>query len=135
MRIRMKKRILLLLLGGLLSSCAIAENYPPKELSSAVSITGRVVDHRKNPVKGVEVKANGFRNVLTNDKGEFALIGPAPRSNSLTVNFTAPGFINSRRVYKAATRVAGNGTTVIVWARVAGNGNTVVIWPRSGRDR
>ena len=131
----MKKCILPLLLSALLSSCATAENYPPKESSSTVSITGRVVDHRRHPVKEVKVEAKGFRMVLTNDKGEFVLTGSAPRSDSLTVNFTAPGFIHTKRVYKAATRVTGNGTTVIVGARVAGNGTTVVIWARSGRDR
>jgi hypothetical protein len=73
----MKKCILPLLLGGLLSSCAIAENHRWKESSSTVSITGRVVDHHENPVKGVRVDAKRFRMVLTNDRGEFVLSGPA----------------------------------------------------------
>src|SRR4051794_18558159 len=114
----MKKCILPLLLGGLLISCATTEKYPPKESSLTVSITGRVVDHHKNPVKGVKVEATGLRMVLTNDKGEFVLSGPAPRTDSLTVNFSAAEFRKTSRVYKAATRVTGNGTTVIVWTRV-----------------
>lgn len=81
------------------------------------------------------MEAKGLRMVLTNDKGEFVVTGPAPRADRLTVNFTAPGFMSTTRVYKAASRVTGNGTTVIVWARVAGNGTTVVIWARSARDR
>ena len=102
----MKKCILPLLLCGLLSSCATAENYPPKESSSTVSITGRVVDHRKNPVKGVKVEAKGLRMVLTNDKGEFVLTGPAPRTDRLTVNFTAPGFTGFRWIGKPDAEVS-----------------------------
>jgi hypothetical protein len=82
-------------------------------------------------VKGVQVQAEGFKTVLTNGKGEFALTGPAPRTDSLTVNFVAPRFKTTTEVYKKTSRVAGNGTTVIIWARATDNGiNTVVIWPR-----
>ena len=81
------------------------------------------------------MEAKGLQTVLTNDKGEFRLTGPAPRNDSLTVNFTARGFNKTKRIYKADTRVTGGGTTVIVWARVAGNGTTVVIWARSGAQR
>lgn len=125
----MKKLILPLLLLGRLPSCAITGNHWPWE--SDLSITGRVVDHRKNPVSGVQVQAQGFKTVLTNSKGEFTLAGAAPRTDRLPVNFMAPGFVNTTRVYKAANRVGGPGTVVVVWPRVAGNGNTVVIWPRA----
>jgi|GEM_PF-5268066 len=122
----MKKLILPLLLLALLSSCSTTGDYSP----STVSIDGRVVDNGKHPVKGVEVQAEGFKTVLTNGKGGFSLTGPAPRADSLTVNFVAPGFKTTTEVYKKTSRVTGNGTTVVIWARAAGNGNTVVIWPR-----
>jgi hypothetical protein len=80
-------------------------------------------------VKAVQVQADGFKTVLTNDKGEFTLTGPAPQTDSLTVTFVAPGFKPTREVYKKTSRVAGNGTTVIVWPRATGNGNTIVVWP------
>jgi hypothetical protein len=126
----MKTSLLYLLLLGLLSSCAMTENHSSSNSSSTLSIAGRVVDNRKNPVKGVQVQAEGLKRVVTNDRGEFLLTGPAPRTDSLTVSFIAPGFTKATKVYKATTRVAGNGTTVVIWPRVAGNGNTVVIWPR-----
>lgn len=77
------------------------------------------------------MQAEGLRSVQTNGKGEFTIAGPAPRADRLAVNFAAPGFMNTTRVYEATKRVGGPGTVVVVWPRVAGNGNTVVIWPRS----
>lgn len=127
----MKQILLCLLPLGLLPSCAITGNNWPWESASTLSITGHVVDHRKNFVSGVQVQAQGFKTVLTNGKGEFTLTGAAPRADRLAVNFTAPGFMNTTRVYKAAKQVGGPGTVVVVWPRLAGNGNTVVIWPRA----
>jgi hypothetical protein len=123
----MKKLLLPLLLLALLPSCSTTGEHSP----STVSIDGRVVDNRKNPVKGVQVQAEGFKTVLTGGKGEFDLTGPAPGIDSLTVNFVAPGFKTTTEVYKKTTRVTGGGTTVIIWARATDTGiNTVVIWPR-----
>lgn len=81
-------------------------------------------------MKGIQVQAEGFKTVLTDDKGEFALGGAAPQGDRVTVTFVAPGFKTTREVYQKTTRVADNGTTVEIWARATGNGNTVVIWPR-----
>jgi hypothetical protein len=122
----MRKLLLPLLLLALFPSCSTTGDHSP----AAVSIDGRVVDNRKNPMKGVQVQAEGFKGVLTNGKGEFALTGPAPRTDSLTVNFVAPRFKTTTQVYKKTSRVTGSGTTVVIWARATGNGNTVVIWPR-----
>ena len=82
------KFILPLLLLALLSSCSTTGDHS----HSAIKIEGRVIDNRKHPVKGVHVQAEGFKTVLTNEKGEFALVGLAPQADSLTVNFVAPGF-------------------------------------------
>jgi predicted phage tail protein len=122
----MKQLLLPLLLLALLASCSTIENHS----ASTVSIDGRVVDNRKHPVKAVRVQADGFKTVLTNDKGEFILTGPAPQADSLTVTFVAAGFKPTREVYKKTSRVAGNGSTVIIWPRAAGNGTTIVVWPR-----
>jgi hypothetical protein len=121
----MKQILLPLLLLALLSSCSTTGDHSP----ATISINGRVVDNRKNPVKGVQVQAEGFKTVLTNGKGEFALTGPSPRTDSLTVNFVAPGFKTTTEVYKKTSRVTGNGTTVVIWARTTGNGNTIIVWP------
>lgn len=121
----MKKFLLPLLLLALLSSCSVTGDHSP----STISINGRVVDNRKHPVKGVQVRAEGFKTVLTNAKGEFDLTGPVPRADSLTVSFLAPKFKTTTEVYKKTSRVTGNGTTVIIWARTTGNGSTIIVWP------
>lgn len=121
----MKKLILPLLLLALLPSCSTTRDHS----SSTVSIEGRVVDNRKHPVRGVQVQAEGFKTVLTNANGEFALTGPAPQGDSLTVNFVAPGFKPTREVYKKTSRVTGFGVVVVVWPRATGNGSTVIVWP------
>ena len=121
----MKKLVLPLLLLALLPSCSSTGDHS----SSTVSINDRVIDNRKHPVKGVQVQAEGFKTVLTNGKGEFELTGATPRTDSLTVNFAAPGFKPTREVYKKTSRVTGNGTTVIIWPRTSTDGNGVIIWP------
>jgi hypothetical protein len=117
------KFILPLLLLALLSSCSTTGDHAP----SAIKIEGRVIDNRKHAVKGVHVQAEGFKTVLTNEKGEFALIGPAPQADSLTVNFVAPGFKPTTEVY---TRTANGINGVAIWPRARGTGNGVIIWPR-----
>jgi Carboxypeptidase regulatory-like domain len=92
-----------------------------RQARSNVSISGRVVDDRKNPVRGVQVQAQGRRPVLTNGKGEFILahLRPAER---LAVNFSAPGFMNTTRVYRAtagAARIGGKSATIVIWPRAA----------------
>lgn len=118
-----KKLLLPLLLLALLPSCSTTADRS----GSTIKIEGRVVDNRKHPVPGVQVQAEGFKAVLTNSKGEFALTGPAPRSDTLTVTFVAPGFKTTTEVYK---RAASGINTVVIWPRARGNGNTVIIWPR-----
>ncbi|HBB89576.1 MAG TPA: hypothetical protein DC047_18375 [Blastocatellia bacterium] len=86
-----------------------------KEPGAADSIVGRVVDARNIPVKGVQVRVPGRLPVLTNAKGEFMLRGLSA-SDRLPVSFTAPGFMNTTRIFKVGS-VAGGGTTVVIWAR------------------
>jgi hypothetical protein len=81
------------------------------------SMTGRVVDPNNTPVKGVEVRVPGRAPVLTDDEGRFE-IRNLSATDRLAVSFSARGFMNTTRIYKVgAQSVAGNGTTVIIWAR------------------
>jgi hypothetical protein len=119
----MKKLLLPLLLLALLPCCSTIGDRS----GSTIKIEGRVIDNRTQPVPGVQVQAEGFKPILTNSKGGFALTGPAPRGDTLTVTFVAPGFKTTTEVYKRAA-VGVNG--VAIWPRARGNGNGVIIWPR-----
>lgn len=81
-------------------------------------IRGRVVDPQNNPVKGAQVRVPGRPAVLTNRKGEFKIRGLA-RTERLAVSFTAPGFMDTTRIYKVgeSSRITGN--VVVIWPRAA----------------
>jgi beta-glucanase (GH16 family) len=75
------------------------------------SIKGRVVDPRNNPVAGVQVRVPGRSVVLTDGKGEFDIWG-LPAVERLAVNFSAPGFMDTTRIYNS--RRSSVGTTIVV---------------------
>lgn len=102
----------------ILSSRTSLANDPPRQSRATVSISGRVVDRRNSPVRGVQVQAQGRRPVLTNGKGEFTLNGLG-RAERLTVNFSMPGMMNTTRVYQPPAGAA----------RIGGSGNVIVVWP------
>jgi endo-1,3-1,4-beta-glycanase ExoK len=80
------------------------------------SIIGRVVDPRNNPITGVEVRTPGQPVVLTNGKGEFDIRGLAA-TERLAVSFSAPGFIDSTRIYKVGVSSRITGNVVVIWPR------------------
>jgi hypothetical protein len=64
------------------------------------TLEGRVVDPAGAPVAGARVLVPGMLPVVAGADGRFILRGmrPTPR---LAVSFTAPGFVNTTRVYRA----------------------------------
>jgi hypothetical protein len=88
---------------------------PPVDGSSG-SIMGRVVDPKNNPIRGAEVRTPGQPVVLTNAKGEFDIRGVAA-TERLAVSFSAPGFMDTTRIYKVGESSRGI--------------NTIVVWPRA----
>jgi beta-glucanase (GH16 family) len=80
------------------------------------SLAGRVVDQRYKPVRGVRVRVPGRDAVTTGDKGEFSLRGLAA-TERLAVSFSAPGFMDTTRIYKVAG--ASRANVVIIWPRAA----------------
>lgn len=83
--------------------------------TSSGSVTGRVVDPNNTPVSGAEVSVTGRTPVLTNSKGEFSIPDLAD-TERLVVNFIAPGFMNTTRIY-AVRQSSGGGNTVVIWPR------------------
>jgi hypothetical protein len=81
----------------------------------AGSIRGRVVDPNNAPVGNVEVSVPGRSPVLTNSKGEFEL-RDLTEAARLAVSFSAPGFMNTTKIYQVG-KSPGNGTTIVVWPR------------------
>jgi Carboxypeptidase regulatory-like domain len=121
----------LLLVAGFTSPA----DCQPALSASTVSISGRVVNDRNEPINGVEVQAQGLRTVRTGRKGNFTLAGPAPSTDRLVVNFSAPSYMANTRVY-TAHRISARmrrsiGGPAVTWGRIAGEGNTVIIWPRA----
>jgi licheninase len=90
------------------------QTAPPPKLH----ITGRVVDSRNNPVKGAQVRAPGRPVVITDRNGEFKIRSLA-RTERLAVSFSAPGFMDTTRIYKVgeSSRITGN--VVVIWPRAA----------------
>ena len=82
------------------------------------TIMGRVVDPRNTPVRGAEVRVSGQPAVLTNSNGEFNILGLAA-TKRLAVSFSAPGFMDTTRVYEVgeSSRITGN--VVVIWPRTA----------------
>lgn len=87
---------------------------PVDRLSS--SIMGRVVDPKNNPIRGAEVRAPGLRVVLTNGQGEFEIRG-FTATERLVVSFSAPGFMETTRIYKVGVSSRITGNVVIIWPR------------------
>ena len=85
--------------------------------SSLGSVLGRVVDPKNSPRSGVEVLVPGRAAVLTNSKGEFE-IGDLEPTERLAVSFSAPGFMNTTKIFRVGES-AGNGNTVVIWPRAA----------------
>jgi carboxypeptidase family protein len=69
------------------------------------SIMGRVVDPRNTPVRGAEVRIPGQPVVFTNGRGEFDIRSLAA-TERLGVSFSAPGFIDTTRIYKVGGHLA-----------------------------
>lgn len=83
------------------------------------TVTGVVVNPKNRPVQGVEVQVPGRPSVTTNAKGKFTLNDLAV-TDRLAVSFSAPGFVNTTRVFPVrpgASRVGIN--TIVVWPRAA----------------
>ncbi|HEX8492546.1 MAG TPA: carboxypeptidase-like regulatory domain-containing protein [Pyrinomonadaceae bacterium] len=100
---------------GATGSCCQARTSAPDAATGTV--TGRVVDWRNIPVRGVEVRAPGRAAVLTNSKGEFE-IRDLVETDRLAVSFSAPGFMNTTKIFRVG-KSAGNGPTIVVWPRAA----------------
>lgn len=81
------------------------------------SVKGRVVDPRNNPVVGAQVRVPGREAVLTDGKGEFNLRG-LPAAERLAVSFSAPGFMDTTRIYNSRRSSIG-AITVVIWPRAA----------------
>lgn len=81
------------------------------------SLTGRVVDPRNTPVRGAQVRIPGQPVVLTNSKGEFNIRG-LPAAERLAVNFSAPGFMDTTRIYNSRRSPIGT-SVVVIWPRTA----------------
>lgn len=75
---------------------------PPLPLSGTL-LEGVVVDPAGAPVVGAQVLVPGIPPVATDTDGRYGLRGvrPMPR---LAVSFSAPGFVNTTRVYRATAR-------------------------------
>lgn len=82
------------------------------------SITGQVFDPKTNPVKGVEVRAPGHSVVITNGNGEFNIRGVSP-TERLPVSFSAPGFMDTTRIYEVGVSRRITGNVVVIWPRTA----------------
>lgn len=79
-----------------------------------VSISGRVVDPRNRPIRGVEVRVPEHPTVSTNARGEFTL-SRIPSTERLAVSFTSQDYMNTTRILRAR---AGQGTqSVPLWPR------------------
>jgi|GEM_PF-1271794 len=100
--------------GATRSCCQATTSEPGTDTGT---VMGRVVDPRNSPVRGVEVRAPGRAAVLTNSKGEFE-IRDLVETDRLAVSFSAPGFMNTTKIYPVR-KSAGPGTVVVVWPRAA----------------
>jgi hypothetical protein len=88
------------------------------KVSPNATVTGGVVDSRGRPVRGVEVQVPGRPPVRTNARGKFTLNKLAV-TNRLAVSFSAPGFVNTTRVFPVRSGVSRVGNTVVIWPRAA----------------
>ncbi|HEX8174155.1 MAG TPA: family 16 glycosylhydrolase [Pyrinomonadaceae bacterium] len=79
------------------------------------SLKGRVVNPQNNPVAGAKVSVPGRAVVLTDSKGEFTIRG-LPSSERLAVSFSAPGFMDTTRIYKVG-RASIVTSVVVIWPR------------------
>jgi hypothetical protein len=96
---------------GATRSCCQATTSEPG------TVTGRVVDQRNIPVRGVEVRAPGRAAALTNSKGEFEM-RDLVETDRLAVSFSAPGFMNTTKIYPVG-KSASNINVIVVWPRAA----------------
>ncbi|HJR08102.1 MAG TPA: family 16 glycosylhydrolase [Pyrinomonadaceae bacterium] len=81
------------------------------------SLKGRVVDPRNKPVSGVQVRVPKRAVMLTDGKGEFDIRG-LPATERLAVGFSAPGFMDTTRIYNTG-RLSTGTTVVVIWPRTA----------------
>ena len=81
------------------------------------SVSGRVVDPKNRPISGVDVRVPGRAAVITNSTGEYQ-IGDLEPTERLAVSFSAPGFMNTTKIFRVGES-PGNGTTVVVWPRAS----------------
>lgn len=79
------------------------------------SVKGRVVNPRNEPVVGVQVRVPARDAALTNDRGEFNLVG-LPATERLPVSFSARSFMDTTKIYNTARLSIGT-SVVVIWPR------------------
>jgi hypothetical protein len=85
-------------------------------LAATASIAGKVVDQRNRSLGGARVIVRGRVMATTDDRGAFTLRG-LEMSGRLAVSFSAPGFMETTKIYRITG--ASRGDLVVLWPRAA----------------
>lgn len=77
------------------------------------TITGRVIDRQKRPVRGTLVQVPGRMPITTNANGTFTFDSLAS-TDRLSISFSAPGFVDTTRVFPVRRGVLNATDTVLL---------------------
>jgi hypothetical protein len=101
----MKKSNALLLVFILLASNLLVIRCDLFREKNTICFSGRVVDHKGNPVEGARISIGGQKgkDILTAQKGEFNICTRPDKSQRYVVNIEKLGFGFVSKIYTAAT--------------------------------